>query len=115
METVQLLNITETAAKKIKEHLKTSKMETGALRVFIKGGGCSGYSYGLTLEDKPSEDDNIIDSKGVKVVVDKASADKLKGVTIDYLESLEESGFKINNPAATSSCGCGKSFGTGGC
>ena len=99
----------------IKEHLKNSKMETGALRVFIKGGGCSGYSYGLTLEDKPSEDDNIIDSNGVKVVVDKASAEQLKGVTIDYLESLEESGFKINNPAATSSCGCGKSFGTGGC
>ncbi len=51
----------------------------------------------------------------MKVVVDKASAEQLKGVTIDYLESLEESGFKINNPAATSSCGCGKSFGTGGC
>ena len=80
------------------------------LRVAIQGGGCSGFQYGLGFDRGAQEGDHEFEFEGVKVVVDPFSAPYLQGATIDYLETLQESGFKIDNPNAVSSCGCGHSF-----
>jgi len=80
------------------------------LRVAIQGGGCSGFQYGLGFDTAPAEGDEILDLEGVRVVVDPFSAPYLQGATIDFLNGLQESGFKIDNPNAASSCGCGHSF-----
>jgi iron-sulfur cluster assembly protein len=83
-----------------------------ALRVFIQGGGCSGFQYGMALEGKPRETDYSFDYDGVRVVVDEVSMDYLRGATIDYVDDIMGSGFKIENPNAVASCGCGSSFRT---
>ena len=80
------------------------------LRVAIEGGGCSGFQYGLGFDHGAQEGDLEFEQEGVKVVVDPFSAPYLKGATVDYLETIQESGFKIDNPNAVSSCGCGHSF-----
>jgi iron-sulfur cluster assembly accessory protein len=80
------------------------------LRVAIQGGGCSGFEYALGFDRGPQEGDHELEFHGVKVVVDPFSAPYLQGSTVDFLETLQESGFKIDNPNATSSCGCGSSF-----
>src|SRR5262245_25779457 len=84
--------------------------ETLVLRVAIQGGGCSGFQYGLGFDSGAAEGDVELELGGVRVVVDPFSVPYLRGVTIDYLEGLQESGFKIENPNAVSSCGCGHSF-----
>ena len=101
--------MTDKAANKIKEILAQEKKQ--ALRVSVQPGGCSGFQYGLELDDKSTDNDIIITNKGIKLFVDKASMAKLNGANIDYLDSLQGAGFKISNPNATSSCGCGSSFG----
>lgn len=83
-----------------------------ALRVFIQGGGCSGFQYGMALEGKPRETDYSFDYDGVRVVVDEVSMEYLRGATIDYVDDIMGSGFKIENPNAVASCGCGSSFRT---
>ena len=103
------VTLTEKAAGKIKEILKQEKKQ--ALRVSVKPGGCSGFTYGLELDDKTGENDIVIEDKGVKLFIDKPSMAKLNGANIDYLDSLQGAGFKISNPNAHSSCGCGSSFG----
>lgn len=103
------LTLTEKAAAKIKEILQQEKKE--ALRVSVMPGGCSGFQYGLELDDNSTSNDLIIEDKGVKLFIDKTSILKLKGSNIDYIDSLQGAGFKINNPNAASSCGCGSSFG----
>ena len=100
--------VTDKAANKIKEILAQEKKQ--ALRVSVQPGGCSGFQYGLELDDKSTDNDIIITNKGIKLFVDKASMAKLNGANIDYLDSLQGAGFKISNPSATSSCGCGSSF-----
>ena len=101
--TDQLLSLTPLAAAKIRGLLaEEPEGEASVLRVAIQGGGCSGFQYGLGFDAGAVE--------GVRVVVDPHSAPYLRGVTIDYLEGLQESGFKIENPNAVSSCGCGHSF-----
>jgi iron-sulfur cluster assembly protein len=80
------------------------------LRVAIRGGGCGGFEYALGFDRGATESDTQAEFHGVKVVVDPASAQYLKGATVDFVESLQESGFKIDNPNASSSCGCGSSF-----
>ncbi len=80
------------------------------LRVAIQGGGCSGFQYGLGFDTGPAEGDHELELEGVRVVVDPHSAPYLQGATIDFLNGLQESGFKIDNPNAVSSCGCGHSF-----
>ena len=103
------LNLTPKAADKIKELLnKTSKNNHG-LRIKVEPGGCAGYSYKFTF-DKEVSDDNIIDEHGVKVIIDNTSLNFIKGSRIEYVDSLQGSGFKIVNPNAKSSCGCGQSF-----
>ena len=104
-----LVSITPTAADKVRE-LMAEDGESSVLRVAIQGGGCSGFQYGLGFDSGPVEDDATIEQHGVMIVIDPHSAPYLKGATIDFLSGLEESGFKIDNPNAQASCGCGHSF-----
>lgn len=102
------MTVTDKAAKKIKEIITQEKKV--ALRVSVQSGGCSGSQYGLELDDKSTDNDIVIEEKGIKLFIDKASMAKLNGSSVDYVDSLQGAGFKINNPKATSSCGCGSSF-----
>ncbi len=106
-----LVSLTPTAAEKIRELMaEDPEGESSVLRVAIQGGGCSGFQYGLGFDAGPVEDDETLELHGVTVVIDPYSAPYLKGATIDFLNGLEESGFKIDNPNAQASCGCGHSF-----
>src|SRR5688500_1352711 len=84
--------------------------EQGGLRVSVQPGGCSGFRYGLLIEEKADDDDLVIDQEGIRVFVDPFSAQYLNGVTIDYVSSMQGSGFTFKNPNATGGCGCGSSF-----
>jgi iron-sulfur cluster assembly accessory protein len=110
--TKQVFNIhlTENAAQAVQDLLVKQNREGFALRVFVSGGGCQGYQYGMSLEETPSENDVFRVQHGVKLIVDEISVNYLNGASIDYVENVMESGFKINNPNAVSSCGCGNSF-----
>ena len=106
-----LVSLTPTAADKIRELMaEDPEGESSVLRVAIQGGGCSGFQYGLGFDSGPVDDDETIELHGVTIVIDPHSAPYLKGATIDFLNGLEESGFKIDNPNAQASCGCGHSF-----
>jgi len=109
LETTPLLSVTPAAAEKIQQ-LMAEDSDVSVLRVAIQGGGCSGFQYGLGFDSGAAEGDEILDQHGVRVVIDPFSAPYLKGATIDFLTGLQESGFKIDNPNATASCGCGHSF-----
>ncbi len=109
-----MLRMTEAAAIKAKEILNSHGKETAAVRVFIKSGGCSGYSYGMAIDDRTLEGDTVVEDRGVRLVVDKMSLPLLKGSEVDYVENMMGGGFSINNPNATSACGCGNSFRTDG-
>jgi iron-sulfur cluster assembly accessory protein len=110
-QTDQLLTLTPLAAAKIRGlQAEEPEGEASVLRVAIQGGGCSGFQYGLGFDSGAAEGDVELEVEGVQVVVDPFSAPYLRGVTIDYLEGLQESGFKIENPNAVASCGCGHSF-----
>ena len=105
---VTLVSLTERAAAKIRELQSTEPAgEAEVLRVAIQGGGCSGFQYGLGFDRGAVEGDHDLELHGVRVVVDPFSAPYLTGATIDYLDGIQESGFKIDNPHAVSSCGCG--------
>ena len=104
-----MLTITSTAESKIRE-LMQEEPDTIGLRVFVKGGGCHGYQYGMSFESKMSEDDTLIEKGDVKVIMDSQSAPLLTGTEIDYVESIQGSGFAIKNPQAKTTCGCGSSF-----
>jgi iron-sulfur cluster assembly protein len=107
----ELLTLTATAASKVKELMaQEPEGEAAVLRVAIQGGGCSGFEYGLGFDRGPLDGDHELTVHGVAVVVDPFSAPYLRGATIDFLNGLQESGFKIDNPNAVSSCGCGHSF-----
>lgn len=110
LTSVKVLTLTEKAVQKAKEFMAQEGKAEVALRVYVAGGGCAGLTYGLALEDAPGEDDIVHVENGVKIVVDPFSARYLKGCVVDYVESLMGSGFKIDNPNATSSCACGHSF-----
>lgn len=105
-----MLQMTEKAATKVKELLASENKSGYGLRVAVQGGGCSGFQYGLTFENAERANDNVLDMNGLRVFVDAMSGMYLDGVQIDYIETLEGSGFKIENPNATGSCGCGHSF-----
>lgn len=105
-----MLTITETAAKKIKSIIDEEDSSL-KLRIFVKGGGCSGFQYGFTLEELPPEvDDFTFEKNGVQVVVDSMSMQYLNEAEIDYEQTLMGSEFKIKNPNVTATCGCGSSF-----
>jgi iron-sulfur cluster assembly protein len=111
LEQIQL-TITEKAAEKAKKILEERGIEKGALRVFVVGGGCSGYQYGMAIARNREEDDIVVETAGVTVLVDPESAPLLKGAEVDYVDDLMKSGFTIFNPNAVRSCACGSSFQT---
>ena len=104
------ITFTLTAAEKIRRIIEEEGNPDLKLRVFVQGGGCSGFSYGFTLEEAPTEDDFSFEQEGVTVLVDSMSMQYLAGSTIDYKEELMGSQFSINNPNSTGKCGCGSSF-----
>jgi len=108
-----LMTMTDIAVTKAKDLLTDKGMlETGALRVFVVGGGCSGYQYGMALAPEAEEDDFEIVHEGVRLLIDPDSAPLLVGAEIDYVDDLMKAGFTIYNPNATKSCACGTSFQT---
>jgi iron-sulfur cluster insertion protein len=103
------MKLTENAKKKVKELLETEN-ENMKLRVYISGGGCSGFEYGFTLDDKENPDDIIFEKEDSPTIIDPLSIQYLFNSTIDFVDGLQGSRFVINNPNATTTCGCGSSF-----
>jgi iron-sulfur cluster assembly protein len=108
------ITLLEGAAVKIQSLLTERNLTGHGLRVFVAGGGCSGMQYGMAIEKEAGEFDTIVESHGVQVFVDPTSMMYLSGATIDYVDSLMGGGFRIENPNAVSTCGCGHSFKTSG-
>lgn len=115
------ITLTETAATEIKNLFESQGVENAALRVFVSGGGCSGLQYGMAIADEVEEGDVEMEQHGVRILVDPLSMNYLAGASVDYVEDVMGGGFKIDNPNAARSCGCGSSFSTeegetgGGC
>ena len=109
---VETVALTPAAADAVRALMAKRELVGYGLRVYIQGGGCSGYQYGMALDDNFREEDLVTDCNGVKVVVDEVSINYMRGATIDYVDDLMGSGFKVNNPNAVASCGCGSSFRT---
>ena len=113
--TDRVVNVTPAAVGEIKDLLTEREMADCALRVFVTGGGCSGMQYGMAFEPNPQENDVTIEAAdGVRLVVDPVSRPYLQGANIDFIDSIMGGGFKIENPNAVSTCGCGTSFRTSG-
>lgn len=105
-----VISVTEAAAAKIQELLtEEGKVESG-LRVFVQGGGCSGFQYGLMIEEGVGVGDQLFESNGVKLYVDPVSLSYVKGAEVDFVDTITGGGFTIKNPNASSTCGCGSSF-----
>ena len=109
-QTTSPLNFSLAAASKVKELIEDEGNDALMLRVFISGGGCSGFQYGFTFDEEIGEGDTIIENEGVKLLVDPMSFQYLSGAEIDYSEGMEGAQFVIRNPNATTTCGCGSSF-----
>jgi iron-sulfur cluster assembly protein len=107
-----LVVLSEAAAAKLTELTAGEANAQTGLRVYVYSGGCSGYRYGMMLEDQPTPEDVTVESRGIKVYVDQQSTQLLSGSEIDYLDTLMGAGFTVNNPNAVSGCGCGSSFRT---
>ncbi|MBI1331880.1 MAG: iron-sulfur cluster insertion protein ErpA [Armatimonadetes bacterium] len=118
-----MITLTERAATELKDLMSSQNKENAALRVWVAGGGCSGLSYGMALdENEPEADDQVFENDGVKLIIDSLSLGYMEGSSVDYVDDVLGGGFKIENPNATSTCGCGSSFktegsgcGSGGC
>ena len=104
------LNFSDAAARKVKELIDEEGDQSLMLRVFISGGGCSGFQYGFTFDQQENEGDTVVENQGVKLLIDPMSIQYLMGADIDYSEGLEGAQFVIRNPNATTTCGCGSSF-----
>ena len=104
-----MITMTTAAEEKIRE-LMQEEQDTIGLRVYVKGGGCHGYQYGISIESKMGDDDTVIEKGDVKVIMDSQSAPLQVGCEVDYVEPLHGSGFAIKNPHAKTTCGCGSSF-----
>jgi iron-sulfur cluster insertion protein len=104
-----MVTITPVAEQKIKELMAEEKDVVG-LRVYVRDGGCHGYQYGMAFESKMAEDDTVIEKGEVKLIMDSQSAPLLQGAEVDYVDSVQGSGFSIKNPQAKTTCGCGSSF-----
>lgn len=109
-DSIDPVRLTSKAAAKIKELVSAQAGEAGsALRVAVRGGGCSGFQYALAL-DSPRDDDHVFEAEGVAVVVDKTSMQFVFGSEVDYVDGLQGAGFQVNNPNVVAACGCGSSF-----
>ena len=106
----KMIVLTPTALTKVHEFMAENDADRAGLRVAVLPGGCSGFQYGLNIEDAPEGDDEVLDVEGVKVFVDPFSAQYLEGVEIDYVSTMMGSGFAFRNPNAAGGCGCGSSF-----
>ncbi|HAO65453.1 MAG TPA: iron-sulfur cluster assembly accessory protein [Verrucomicrobiales bacterium] len=106
----RLIKLTSSAVGKVSKLLQRQGRPEGVLRVAVVGGGCSGLQYKMDLQDRPANRDILVESGGVKVVVDPKSALYVTGSELDYAEALQDGGFKVNNPNAATSCSCGESF-----
>ena len=104
------LLFTDNAAVKVQELIQQENNENLMLRVFVQGGGCSGFQYGFTFDEAVQEDDTVVENQGVKLLIDSISYQYLVGAEIDYTEGLEGAQFVIRNPNAVTTCGCGSSF-----
>jgi iron-sulfur cluster insertion protein len=104
-----MITITATAEDKLRE-LMQEEQDTVGLRVYVKGGGCHGYQYGMAFESTISDDDTVIEKGNVKVIMDSQSAPLLTGCEVDFHDSVQGSGFAIKNPQAKTTCGCGSSL-----
>ncbi len=102
--------VSPAAAAKITALLAEDNKKESGLRVFVQGGGCSGFQYGLMIEDGPGATDTIIESSGIKLYVDPISVRYLKGAQVDFVDNVAGGGFTIHNPNAVTTCGCGQSF-----
>ena len=107
-----IVSLTDAAAAKLAELTKDEASPEIGLRVYVYSGGCSGYKYGMMLEDQPTADDSVLSANGVRVYVDTNSVALLQGSQIDYVDTLMGAGFTVNNPNAVTGCGCGSSFRT---
>jgi iron-sulfur cluster assembly protein len=107
-----VVSLTDAAATKLRELTAEETNPAIGLRVYVYSGGCSGFKYGMMLEDAPTAEDNVLEANGIKVYVDKPSIDLLMGSQIDYVDTLMGAGFTVNNPNAVAACGCGSSFRT---
>ncbi len=108
-----VITLTAQASKMLKEMITEQEKGQSALRVWVQGGGCSGLSYGMAIDDgEPEEGDHILEQDGIKVYVDALSIQYMEGSIVDYVDDPLGGGFKIENPNATGSCGCGSSFKT---
>ena len=108
-----MITITPGAVAQLKDFLADQGTPEAALRVFVAPGGCSGLQYGMTIEEDADEGDEIIETEGVRIIVDNFSAMYLGGATVDFVNSLMGGGFTIHNPNAVAGCACGHSFDTG--
>jgi iron-sulfur cluster insertion protein len=106
----EVLIFTDAAASKVRELIDEEKNEALMLRVFISGGGCSGFQYGFTFDEAVEDGDAVVEKRGVKLLVDPMSYQYLVGAEIDYTEGLDGAQFVIRNPNAATTCGCGSSF-----
>lgn len=104
-----MLVVTDKAFNQIRQ-VQIEENDTSPLRIFIQGGGCSGFNYGFTFDDKQADDDFVLEKDGIKVLVDAMSMSYLEGAEIDYKKDLTSAQFVIKNPNATNTCGCGSSF-----
>ncbi|MDQ6979984.1 MAG: iron-sulfur cluster insertion protein ErpA [Ghiorsea sp.] len=104
------VSMSESAAMKVKSLMDSEENKDLKLRIFVSGGGCSGFEYGFTFDDDVKDTDTVVESFGVPLLVDQMSMDMLKGSEVDYQTSLQGESFVIKNPNAGSTCGCGKSF-----
>ncbi len=111
--TQPLMTLTPLAAQKLQAVLAEKNLPGYGLRVFVSGGGCSGFQYGMAFENTTEEGDVVFEANGVRIYVDNASAMYLEGATVDYVDSLMGGGFRIENPNAVSTCSCGQSFSAG--
>lgn len=109
-ETAAPIQLTADAAHKVQELIIKQGRESALLRVYIQGGGCSGFQYGFTFEDSAHDDDAVFEKEGVRLLVDPLSFQYLMGAEVDYKEDLQGARFVINNPNAATTCGCGSSF-----
>lgn len=105
-----IISITDNAANKVQSLITEEGNDKLKLRVFVTGGGCSGFQYGFSFDEEVAEDDTLVENKGASMLVDALSYQYLVGSKVDYVEGLEGSRFVVNNPMATTTCGCGSSF-----